>query len=148
MRGFEHEIHAIEELTIEPPVDPGKLRDLVEGPFGVEDRADILKQGVLQFLRKGRDRQARDHVVNPVDPAILEDRAQVAYVPLNNLDVGPVPEPLLQQANEVVVALDDHNAAFAAGPLGHDAGDRAGPRSQLEQHVHPVPGDVADGRPR
>ena len=48
--GLEHEVDMFEELTIEPPVDPGKFRDLVEGPFRSEDRPDIPEEAALQLL--------------------------------------------------------------------------------------------------
>ena len=93
------------------------------------------KEGVLQLLGKRRDGQARDHVVDAIDPAVGEDRRQVADVAFDDLEIRHVLKPLAQQAGEIGVALDHDNPAVRPGVPGDHPGDRSGAGPQLDQRI-------------
>ena len=81
-------------------------------------------------------------------PQPVEDRGQVADVPLDDVEVGVALEPLAEDPGEVGVAFQDHDPAIGTGLLGQDLGDRPGAGAQLDHDLRPVPVDVADRRPR
>ena len=145
---LERELHAVEELAIEPQVNPGHLGDLVVGPPGGQDLLDDAEEVALEVLGERGDGQARDHGIDQVDPAPAEDLGQVADVPLDHVEVGEALISFAEDPGEVGVALQDDDPAVGRRLLGQDLGDRAGARAQLDQHLDAVPGDVADGRPR
>ena len=103
---------------------------------------------MLSFARKGRDRQSRDHVIDRCDPAVSQDRLQLADVPFDDFEVGAALEALAQEAGEIRVALDRDNPATRLDMLADDPGDRPGARAELDQNAGLIPGDVPQRRGR
>ena len=120
---LEDELDVVEEPPVEPPVDPGHLGDLVVGPVGGEDLLDDPEQVALKVLGERGDGQARDDVVDLVDPAVGRgSSARSRTSPSITSKLGAVVKPLAEQPGEVGVALEDDDAGSRDGPARRGPG--------------------------
>ena len=87
-------------------------------------------------------------MIDPADPAVGEDRGQVADVALDDVEVGAGREPLAEQAAKSGSRSRTTTRQSGGALLGEDPRDRPGAGTQLDDDAGRCPVDVPDRRPR